>query len=78
MFWKISKFPLSKVQVGGSPLYKVERKLGKGGFGQVFVGRRVTGGVDRTSGPGAIEVSSYFLMLKEGCTIQKLSCFLYQ
>lgn len=54
------KFPLLKVQVGGSPLYKVERKLGKGGFGQVFVGRRVTGGVDRTSGPGAIEVSSEF------------------
>lgn len=38
-------------------MYKVERKLGKGGFGQVFVGRRVTGGNDRTSGPGATEVS---------------------
>lgn len=46
-----------KVQVGGSPLYKVERKLGKGGFGQVFVGRRVTGGNDRISGPSAMEVS---------------------
>ncbi|KAJ0960214.1 hypothetical protein J5N97_001957 [Dioscorea zingiberensis] len=34
-------FP-EKVQVGGSPQYKVERKLGKGGFGQVFAGRRVT------------------------------------
>jgi len=45
-----------QVQVGGSPVYKVERKLGKGGFGQVFVGRRVTGGNDRTAGPGATEV----------------------
>lgn len=35
-------FP-DKVQVGGSPVYKVERKLGKGGFGQVFVGRRISG-----------------------------------
>ncbi|CAN1841604.1 Casein kinase 1-like protein HD16, partial [Linum perenne] len=33
-----------QVQVGGSPVYKIERKLGKGGFGQVFVGRRLSGG----------------------------------
>ena len=26
--------------MGGSPVYLVERKLGKGGFGQVYVGRR--------------------------------------
>ncbi|KAL2329451.1 hypothetical protein Fmac_017032 [Flemingia macrophylla] len=52
-------FP-ERVQVGGSPIYKVERKLGKGGFGQVFVGRRVTGGNDRTSGPGATEVALKF------------------
>jgi hypothetical protein len=32
----------SQVQVGGSPQYKVERKLGKGGFGHVFVGRRLS------------------------------------
>ena len=30
-----------QVQVTGSPEYYVERKLGKGGFGQVYVGRRV-------------------------------------
>ncbi|XP_061367615.1 casein kinase 1-like protein HD16 isoform X2 [Gastrolobium bilobum] len=52
-------FP-ERVQVGGSPIYKVDRKLGKGGFGQVFVGRRVTGGNDRTSGPGATEVALKF------------------
>ncbi|KAA8528147.1 hypothetical protein F0562_035602 [Nyssa sinensis] len=52
-------FP-ERVQVGGSPVYKVERKLGKGGFGQVFVGRRVSGGNDRTTGPGATEVALKF------------------
>jgi hypothetical protein len=30
-----------QVQVGGGPEYFVDRKLGKGGFGQVFIGRRV-------------------------------------
>ncbi|RVX12851.1 Casein kinase 1-like protein HD16 [Vitis vinifera] len=49
-----------QVQVGGSPVYKIERKLGKGGFGQVFVGRRVTGGNERTSGPSATEVALKF------------------
>lgn len=44
-----------KVQVGGSPVYKVERKLGKGGFGQVFVGRR-----ERVTALGAIEVCFSF------------------
>ena len=29
-------------QVGGSPVYIVERKLGKGGFGQVYVGKRAS------------------------------------
>ena len=56
-----------KVQVGGSPVYKVDRKLGKGGFGQVFVGRRVSGGSERATGSGALEVLSslwlYFLCL---------------
>lgn len=47
-------FSIAKVQVGGSPLYKVDRKLGKGGFGQVYVGRR-----ERANGPGPLEVSIY-------------------
>ena len=47
-----------QVQVGGSPVYKIERKLGKGGFGQVYVGRRLSGGSERT-GPLAVEVYDY-------------------
>lgn len=41
-------------------MYKLDRKLGKGGFGQVFVGRRVTGGSGNT-GPDAIEVPLLWL-----------------
>ncbi|KAH9604353.1 hypothetical protein KSS87_007088 [Heliosperma pusillum] len=48
-----------RVQVGNSPVYKIERKLGKGGFGQVYVGRRVVGGSDRI-GPDALEVAVKF------------------
>ncbi|XP_027124722.1 casein kinase 1-like protein HD16 isoform X2 [Coffea arabica] len=50
-----------RVQVGGSPMYRIERKLGKGGFGQVYVGRRVSGGIanDRP-GSGATEVALKF------------------
>ncbi|KAF3446730.1 hypothetical protein FNV43_RR11910 [Rhamnella rubrinervis] len=50
-----------KVQVGGSPFYKIEKKLGKGGFGQVYVGRRVspTNANERT-GANAIEVALKF------------------
>lgn len=49
---------LVQVQVGGSPVYKTERKLGKGGFGQVYVGRRVSAvnTNDRTTVSGAVEV----------------------
>lgn len=47
-----------QVQVGGSPLYKLERKLGKGGFGQVYVGRRVSpANTSERTGAGALEVS---------------------
>ncbi|KAJ4745787.1 Casein kinase I-like protein [Rhynchospora pubera] len=45
-----------RVQVGNSPEYITDRKLGKGGFGQVYVGRRVSGGTNRT-GPDAYEVA---------------------
>lgn len=41
---------VSQVQFVGSPIYKLEKKLGKGGFGQVYVGRRIS------PGPGAVEV----------------------
>lgn len=56
--WELKDFIYShfKVSVGGSPMYKIERKLGKGGFGQVFVGRRLHGGNERATGPGALEV----------------------
>lgn len=29
-----------QTQVGSSPTYHVDKRLGKGGFGQVFLGRR--------------------------------------
>lgn len=45
-----------RVQLGKSPVYKLERKLGKGGFGQVYVGRRVNGGAGHT-GADAFEVA---------------------
>lgn len=44
--------------MGGSPLYRIDRKLGKGGFGQVYVGRRASAvNTNERTGPGAVEVS---------------------
>ncbi|KAL5572678.1 hypothetical protein UlMin_022275 [Ulmus minor] len=48
-----------RVQIANSPVYKLDRKLGKGGFGQVYVGRRVTGGIGGT-GRNAFEVALKF------------------
>lgn len=48
-----------RVHVGNSPVYLTERKLGKGGFGQVYVGRRLSGGTACT-GPDAYEVALKF------------------
>ncbi|KAF9690103.1 hypothetical protein SADUNF_Sadunf01G0161000 [Salix dunnii] len=50
-----------QVQVEDSPVYRVERKLGKGGFGQVYVGRRVSAvNTNDKSGAGAVEVALKF------------------
>jgi len=49
-----------RAQVGGSPTYLVEKKLGKGGFGQVYVGRRVNGSVNVKDGPGAYQTALKF------------------
>ncbi|KAK6268099.1 hypothetical protein QUC31_012259 [Theobroma cacao] len=50
-----------KVQVGGSPVYRIDRKLGKGGFGQVCVGRRVSAvNTNDRNGSGAVEVALKF------------------
>lgn len=51
-----------KVQVGGSPWYKIEKKLGKGGFGQVYVGRRLSpvNTNEKSTSPGAVEVALKF------------------
>lgn len=49
---------LEQVQIGNSPSYRLDRKLGKGGFGQVYVGRRISSPSvsDRTPGANALEV----------------------
>jgi serine/threonine protein kinase len=45
------------VCISGVPEYVVERKLGKGGFGQVYVGRRVNS-TKYKDGPQANYVSA--------------------
>lgn len=68
-------------------MYKLDRKLGKGGFGQVFVGRRISGGMGR-SGPDAFEVPFHFKTLLKPeqnslhiltiVLLMPLSCFVLQ
>ncbi|KAH1067689.1 hypothetical protein J1N35_032676 [Gossypium stocksii] len=48
-----------RVQIGNSPVYMLDRKLGKGGFGQVYVGRRITSAIGCT-GADAFEVALKF------------------
>ena len=43
-------------------MYKIEKKLGKGGFGQVYVGRRMG------AGPGAVEVCNHLFIFSYGLT----------
>lgn len=53
--------PPHKVQVGGSPVYLPEKKLGKGGFGQVWLGRRISPpGKKSIDGSGATQVALKF------------------
>ena len=42
-----------KVSIGGSPVYKIERKLDKGGFVQVYVSLLGSGSIDQTTGLGS-------------------------
>ncbi|KAF6983026.1 hypothetical protein CFC21_001324 [Triticum aestivum] len=53
---------VEQIQIGNSPTYKLDRKLGKGGFGQVYVGRRISTPSlsDRTPGANALEVAIKF------------------
>lgn len=51
-----------KVQLNGSPVYAVEKRLGKGGFGQVYLGRRLFArkSTKDPEGAGALQVALKF------------------
>jgi len=63
------------VQVGGGPEYYVDRKLGKGGFGQVFIGRRVNA-TKQKDGVNANLVSSTTKGMPPGLGLAHLTLFL--
>ena len=56
-------------------MYRIDRKLGKGGFGQVYVGRRIgpTNTNERT-GPGAVEVWECYQNFFLCCLLLYLTC----
>ncbi|XP_056166733.1 casein kinase 1-like protein HD16 [Syzygium oleosum] len=49
-----------QVQIDDSPVYRIERKLGKGGFGQVYVGRAISPTSSDQTGVEAAEVAIKF------------------
>ncbi|KAL3156612.1 Casein kinase 1-like protein hd16 [Trebouxia sp. C0009 RCD-2024] len=57
-----------KCQVGGSPVYIVEKKLGKGGFGQVFVGRRSTPNNSKDSSAAQFVALKFEHRSSKGCS----------
>ena len=65
--------PRVQCQVGGSPVYIVERKLGKGGFGQVYVGRRAVATTAR-DGPNANLVRTLCCSLRHLPILQLRAC----
>ncbi|XP_073042274.1 casein kinase 1-like protein HD16 isoform X1 [Primulina eburnea] len=57
---KASGLP-EKIQIDNSLTYKIGKRLGKGGFGQVYVGRAISGdSISRRTGRGAAEVAIKF------------------
>ncbi|KAM7480488.1 hypothetical protein LguiA_028701 [Lonicera macranthoides] len=55
------------VYVGGSPGYKVEKKIGKGGFGQVYIGHRAASLFGTERGPAEVALKFEHRSSK-GCT----------
>jgi hypothetical protein len=61
--------PRLQVQVGSSPVYYAGRRLGKGGFGQVFLGTRAGKARSSLKDPKPSEVAlKYEHKTSRGCT----------